>query len=132
VIQGSGLFPHFTVGENISLPGKIANQRGNVPELLSFADLPLEYSEKYPWELSGGEQQRVAICRALFLNPPVLLMDEPFGSLDSYTRDDLQEKLLELHKTLKLTIIIVTHDNTEAMKLADNTLVLEKGRIKGS
>lgn len=125
VIQGSGLFPHLTVGQNISLPGKIAGQAGNVSELLEFAALPLEYKNKYPWQLSGGEQQRVALCRALFLKPPVILMDEPFGSLDTYTRRDLQQKILELREQFKLTMIIVTHDIPEALRLADDILVLE-------
>jgi osmoprotectant transport system ATP-binding protein len=130
VIQGSGLFPHLTVGQNISLPGKIAGQAGNVSELLEFAALPLEYKNKYPWQLSGGEQQRVALCRALFLKPPVILMDEPFGSLDTYTRRDLQQKILELREQFKLTMIIVTHDIPEALRLADDILVLEGGRVQ--
>lgn len=129
VVQGNGLFPHLTVEENISLPGKIAKQTGDVQELLSFVNLPLEYGKKYPWQLSGGEQQRVAICRALFLNPPILLMDEPFGSLDTYTRTDLQEKLLELREKFRLTIIFVTHDIPEAHKLADDILIVENGQI---
>lgn len=130
VIQGSGLFPHMTVEENISLPGKIAGQNGNVSELLDFAALPLEYKSKYPWQLSGGEQQRVALCRALFLNPPVVLMDEPFGSLDTYTRRELQQKIIELRNRFKLTMIIVTHDIPEALRLADDILVLESGRVQ--
>ncbi len=129
VVQGNGLFPHLTVEENISIPGKITKRSGNVNELLSFAGLPLEYAKKYPWELSGGEQQRVALCRALFLNPPLVLLDEPFGSLDTYTRKDLHAKLLELRKLFNLTIIIVTHDLSEAAALADDTIVIEKGRI---
>jgi osmoprotectant transport system ATP-binding protein len=132
VIQGNGLFPHMTVSGNISLPGRLVNKPdpSRVSELLSFADLPLEYAQKYPWQLSGGEQQRVALCRALFLNPPVLLMDEPFGSLDPFTRRDLQGKLLELREAFKLTMIIVTHDLPEAIRLADDILVLEGGRVQ--
>jgi len=129
VVQGSGLFPHLTVEENISLPGKITGQNGDVAQLLTFADLPLEYARKYPWQLSGGEQQRVALCRALFLRPPLVLMDEPFGSLDTYTRKDLQQKILELKETFKLTMIIVTHDIPEADFLADDIITVRKGRI---
>jgi osmoprotectant transport system ATP-binding protein len=132
VVQGSGLFPHLTVAENISLPGKIAHEEhpSRVNDLLDLTDLPTSYSNKYPWELSGGEQQRVALCRALFLNPPLLLLDEPFGSLDTFTRRDLQEKILELRTTFKLTMIIVSHDIPEAVRLADDILVLEAGRIQ--
>lgn len=132
VVQGNGLYPHLTVGENISLPGKIAGEEhpSRVTELLEFTDLPSSYINQYPSELSGGEQQRVALCRALFLNPPVLLLDEPFGSLDTYTRRDLHQKILELRTTFKLTIIIVTHDIPEAARLADDILVLDKGRVQ--
>lgn len=132
VVQGNGLFPHLTVFENISLPGRLINKPdpSRVNDLLSFADLPSAYVNKYPWELSGGEQQRVALCRALFLNPPVLLMDEPFGALDTYTRRDLQQKILELRNAFKLTMIIVTHDIPEAVRLADDILVLESGRVQ--
>lgn len=130
VVQGNGLFPHLTVQENISLPGKITGQPGDVPQLLSFTGLPADYLKKYPWQLSGGEQQRVALCRALFLKPPLLLMDEPFGSLDTYTRRDLQEKILGLRDALKLTMIIVTHDIPEAVRLADDILVLGNGRVE--
>jgi osmoprotectant transport system ATP-binding protein len=132
VVQGSGLFPHLTVAENISLPGKIVGKEesSRATDLLNLTELPLSYSNKYPWQLSGGEQQRVALCRALFLNPPVLLLDEPFGSLDTYTRRDLQGKILELRTTFKLTMIIVTHDIPEAVHLADDILVLERGRVQ--
>jgi len=129
VVQGSGLFPHLTVEENIALPGKITGQSGNVSELLTFADLPLDYAKKYPWQLSGGEQQRVALCRALFLRPPVVLMDEPLGALDASTRKDLQKKILEFRHAFKLTMIIVTHDIPEAEFLGDKIITIEKGRI---
>lgn len=131
VVQGSGLFPHLSVAENISLPGKIAHEQhpSRVSELLDLTELAASYAGKYPWQLSGGEQQRVALCRALFLNPPLLLLDEPFGSLDTYTRLDLQGKILELRMKFKLTMIIVTHDMPEAVRLADDVLVLEGGRV---
>jgi len=125
VVQGNGLFPHLTVAENISLPGKISHlQSSHGLHRLRVA------ADKYPLQLSGGEQQRVAICRALYLNPPVLLMDEPFASLDTLTRRDLHQKMLELRRTYKLTMIIVTHDVSEATRLADDLLVLERGRVQ--
>jgi len=132
VVQGNGLFPHLTVTQNISIPGEIAGKTdpSRVGELLAFADLPASYAGKYPSELSGGEQQRVALCRALFLNPPVLLMDEPFGSLDTLTRRDLHKKILEVRKEFKLTMIIVTHDVSEAIRLADDLLILDGGRVQ--
>jgi len=154
VVQGNGLFPHLTVAENISLPGKISHLQSShglhrlrvaaggarsgrsgvdpsrVNDLLTFTGLPSAYADKYPLQLSGGEQQRVAICRALYLNPPVLLMDEPFASLDTLTRRDLHQKMLELRRTYKLTMIIVTHDVSEATRLADDLLVLERGRVQ--
>lgn len=130
VVQGSGLFPHLTVEENISLPSKITGQQGtSINELLSLAELPINYLQKYPRQLSGGEQQRVALCRALLLNPPLLLMDEPFGSLDTYTRQELQKKILQLRDQFKFTMIIVTHDIPEANTLADDIITLDRGRV---
>jgi osmoprotectant transport system ATP-binding protein len=132
VVQGNGLFPHLTIGENISIPGKITGKGdpSRVDELLKFVDLPLAYGNKYPLELSGGEQQRVAVARALYLNPPVLLMDEPFGSLDTLTRRELHVKILEIQRSFHLTIIIVTHDLDDAERLADEQVVIDKGRIQ--
>jgi osmoprotectant transport system ATP-binding protein len=132
VIQGHGLFPHLTVKDNISIPGRItgAHDPARIIELLQFVDLPEIYADRYPSELSGGEQQRVALCRALYLHPPVLLMDEPFSSLDTLTRRDLHRKILELRKTFHLTMIIVTHDVHEALLLADDVLVLDGGRVQ--
>ena len=130
VVQGSGLFPHLTVEENISLPSKITNKQGTpVNDLLSLTELPTSYLKRYPWQLSGGEQQRVALCRALLLNPPLLLMDEPFGSLDTETRTELQKKILQLRDQFKITMIIVTHDIPEANTLADDIIKIEKGRV---
>jgi osmoprotectant transport system ATP-binding protein len=135
VVQGNGLFPHLTVEENITLPLVIAGERSKdltreALDLLSLTGLPENYARKYPLELSGGQQQRVALCRALFLNPPVLLMDEPFGALDPITRRGINNTILDLQKRSKLTIIIVTHDVAEAARLADDLLVLEMGRIQ--
>lgn len=130
VVQGSGLFPHLTVEENILLPSKITGRTGtSLDKLLAFAELPSGYLTRYPWQLSGGEQQRVALCRALLLNPPLLLMDEPFGSLDSETRQELQKKILELRDHFKVTMIIVTHDIPEATILGDDIVTLDKGKI---
>jgi osmoprotectant transport system ATP-binding protein len=136
VVQGNGLFPHLTVTENISMPALIGGEKDRkkildrTTELLRLAGLPEIYALKYPSELSGGEQQRVALCRALFLNPPVLLMDEPFGALDPVTRRGINDKILELRKMSQLTMIIVTHDVTEASRLADDMLVLDQGKIQ--
>ncbi|HMJ67722.1 MAG TPA: ATP-binding cassette domain-containing protein [Cyclobacteriaceae bacterium] len=135
VVQGNGLFPHLTVAENISLPSVIAGEKdhskpvGRTSDLLYLTRLNETYANKYPWELSGGEQQRVALCRALFLNPPVMLMDEPFGALDPMTRRSINNTILEFQKIKPLTMIIVTHDMAEARRLADDLLVLEMGRV---
>jgi osmoprotectant transport system ATP-binding protein len=136
VVQGNGLFPHLTVEENITLPSLVAGQKtrrelvGGASDLLHLTRLPETYANRYPSELSGGEQQRVALCRALFLNPPVLLMDEPFGALDQITRRDINNSILELQKLSNLTIIIVTHDVAEAARLADDLVVLERGKVQ--
>jgi osmoprotectant transport system ATP-binding protein len=92
-------------------------------------NLPLSYKKKYPHELSGGEQQRVGICRALFHDPPVLLMDEPLGALDSITQEDILEELLSLQQTDPRTVILVTHNPYEALTLADDILILDDGRV---
>lgn len=136
VVQGNGLFPHLTVSANISLPAIIAGQTdrqknaARTSQLLQSTGLREDYALKYPSELSGGEQQRVAICRALFLNPPVLLMDEPFGALDPVTRRSLHEMIAGLRKMSPLTIILVTHDVAEASRLADDMLVLDQGKMQ--
>jgi osmoprotectant transport system ATP-binding protein len=133
-VQGVGLFPHLTIYENISLPGKMVNQptvlrEKRVGELMELLSLSSSYRKKYPYELSGGEQQRVGIGRALFLDPPLLLMDEPFGSLDPLTRYDMQQEVLKLQSITPRTILLVTHDMREASKLADFILVLDKGMV---
>ncbi|MEI9920456.1 MAG: ATP-binding cassette domain-containing protein [Bacteroidota bacterium] len=135
LIQGNGLFPHLTVAQNIAIPGKIAGEEhpSRVKELLDLTDLPSSYINKYPLELSGGEQQRVALCRALFLKPPVLLLDEPFSSLDDNTRTYLQGKIVELRQLFHLTIIVVTHNVTDIVRLkADSFVKLENGRATQS
>lgn len=134
-VQGNGLFPHLTVQENISITGRILKQHkskiGNrVHELLTQVGLPDAYASRYPHELSGGEQQRVALCRALFLDPPLLLMDEPFGALDPVTRYEMQQEIIQIQKRAPRTILIVTHDMREARKLADDILVLASGELQ--
>lgn len=135
VVQGIGLFPHMTVEENILLTGKIHLTKDKVSldrlhALMKLVNLPEPLCGKYPHELSGGEQQRVGICRALFLSPPILLMDEPFGSLDPITRFDIHQEFIKLQQTLPRTVLLVTHDLREAKKLADEVLVLDNGIVQ--
>jgi len=134
-IQGLGLFPHLTVEKNILLPGKAHLTKNEINNdtlirLLDLVSLPKHLIKKYPYELSGGEQQRVGICRALFLDPPILLMDEPFGSLDPLTRFDIHNEFIKLQKTAPRTVLIVTHDMREAKKLANEILVIDNGMIQ--
>src|SRR4030095_3423982 len=133
-VQGTGLFPHMTVYNNISLLGRITDQlkhdtERRVDMLMSLVNLPPSFKTKYPHELSGGEQQRVGICRAMLLNPPVFLLDEAFGALDPTTKNEIHSELLSLQKIEPRTIVLVTHDLIEALKLADNIMILEKGVI---
>jgi osmoprotectant transport system ATP-binding protein len=133
VVQGIGLFPHLTVEENILLSSKIAKRSPDplrIDALMKMVGLPVTFKKKYSFELSGGEQQRVGICRALFNNPPVLLMDEPFGALDSITRYEIQQEVLQLQKAEPRTILFVTHDIREASRMADNILVIDGGKIQ--
>lgn len=134
-VQGTGLFPHMTVLENIALLPKITNQSleksmSRIDRLMKFVDLDLEFKDKYPYQLSGGEQQRVGICRAMILNPRIFLLDEAFGALDVMTRREIHEELLTLQKEEPRSIILVTHDVSEAMKLADNLIILEEGKVQ--
>ena len=133
-IQGVGLFPHWTVIQNISAVPKLLKWNKNdslkrARELLDLVGLdPLNYAQKYPDELSGGEAQRVGIARALAADPPLLLMDEPFGALDVVKRKALQQTLLEIQKNIRKTILLVTHDLEEAILLADKILLLNNGQ----
>ncbi|GAK10762.1 osmotically activated L-carnitine/choline ABC transporter, ATP-binding protein OpuCA [Geomicrobium sp. JCM 19039] len=134
VIQQIGLMPHMTVGENISLVGSLLKwskqkQQERAQELISLVDLPEEYLQRYPHELSGGQQQRIGVLRALAANPPLILMDEPFGALDPITRDGLQEEFKKLQKEVDKTIVFVTHDMDEAIKLADKIVIMNAGEI---
>ena len=129
-IQQAGLFPHLTVGQNIGLvPGLLGwpkpKTADRVEEMLDLVGLdPGEFRDRFPRQLSGGQQQRVGVARALAADPPVLLMDEPFGAVDPITRGNLQDELLSLQSELHKTIVFVTHDFDEAVKLGDRIAVL--------
>lgn len=136
VIQQVGLFPHQTVAQNIAtVPRILGWDRQDIEEridfLLELMQLsPDQYRQRRPRQLSGGQQQRVGIARALAADPPILLMDEPFGALDAITRSALQDELLHIQAQFKKTIIFVTHDVDEALKLADRIVVMEAGHIE--
>jgi osmoprotectant transport system ATP-binding protein len=132
VIQHAGLFPHRTVLDNVAtvplLTGKSKREaRTRAAELLELVGLPAEMGRRYPSQLSGGQQQRVGVARALAADPPVLLMDEPFSAVDPIVRDDLQQQLLRLQSELDKTIVFVTHDIDEAIKLGDKVAVFRVG-----
>jgi osmoprotectant transport system ATP-binding protein len=134
VIQQIGLFPHMTIQENISLVLKLLKwpeekRRARALELLDLVDLTPDYLEKYPHELSGGQQQRIGVLRALAADQSLILMDEPFGALDPITRDSLQEEFKKLQKKLGKTIVFVTHDMDEALKLADRIVIMRDGEL---
>lgn len=135
VIQDAGLFPHFTVAENVGLvpklqkwePTRVASRVG---EMLSLVGLdPAQFANRIPRELSGGQRQRVGVARALAADPPILLMDEPFGALDPVTRAELQREFRALARRLGKTIVFVTHDLREALFLASRIVLLQAGRI---
>lgn len=134
-IQGDGLFPHMTVAENIGYVPRLEGAPKEevdaiVERMLSLVGLPLDSKEKYPKELSGGQQQRVGIARAYANSPKILLMDEPFGAVDSITRYQLQEDLKHIHKQTDCTIVFITHDMHEAFKLGTDILVMHEGKIQ--
>ena len=135
VIQQVGLFPHMTVAANIAIVPQLLGWdkkriAERVDELLTLVHLPPDqYRGRRPMELSGGQQQRVGVARALAADPPILLMDEPFGALDPITRASLQNEVLEIQRKLRKAIVIVTHDMEEAIRLGDRIIVMEKGRI---
>ena len=133
-IQEVGLFPHFTVARNIGVVPQIENWpqdrlKTRVEELLQLVGLDPQLASRYPRELSGGQRQRVGVARALAADPPVLLMDEPFGALDPITRDELQREFLSLQERLRKTIAFVTHDLHEALVLANRIALMENGRL---
>ena len=133
VIQGAGLFPHYTVAQNIAIVPKLLGWdkkriAARVDELLDLVNLePSEYRDRFPRELSGGQQQRIGVARALAADPPVLLMDEPFGAVDPITRQRLQDELMRLQEELHKTIVFVTHDFDEAVKVGDRIAILDVG-----
>jgi osmoprotectant transport system ATP-binding protein len=135
VIQDVGLFPHLTVADNIAVVPRLerwdeARVDARVRDLLGLIGLPAaEYAGRWPDELSGGERQRVGVARALAADPPVLLMDEPFGALDPVTRRQLQYEFRRIQSRLRKTVLIVTHDMAEAIALADRIGVLDAGQL---
>ncbi|MGI6211106.1 MAG: betaine/proline/choline family ABC transporter ATP-binding protein [Anaerovoracaceae bacterium] len=133
VIQQIGLFPNMTVAQNISVVPKLlkydkAQCEKIVEDMLDLVNMR-EYAEKYPSELSGGQQQRIGVLRALAASPPIVLMDEPFGALDPMTRDGLQNEIKQIQQKLEKTILFVTHDMNEALKLADIIIFMDHGEI---
>lgn len=134
VIQQIGLMPHMTIRDNIVLVPKLLKwsdekKQERAKELIKLVDLPEEYLDRYPYELSGGQQQRIGVLRALAAEQNLILMDEPFGALDPITRDSLQEEFKNLQQELGKTIIFVTHDMDEALKLADRIVIMQAGKV---
>lgn len=135
VLQHHGLFPHFTVAENIAVVPKLLHWKeeaikGRTFELLEKLQLPAQLAGLYPQNLSGGQQQRVGLARSLMVNPPVLLMDEPFGALDALTRRDIRLEFRQLEELKSKTILMVTHDVQEAFELGDRICLMDKGEIQ--
>jgi len=135
VIQQTGLFPHMTVRQNIELISKIEKTdpeilNANTLNLMSMIGLePGKFLDRYPTELSGGQQQRIGVARAFATDPEIILMDEPFSALDPLTRSDLQDELIELQSKLTKTIVFVTHDMDEAIKISDRICIMKNGKI---
>lgn len=132
VMQEVGLLPHKSVLENVTLIANIAGQTKdqalkNARELLDLVGIDESFQDRFPDQLSGGQQQRVGVARALAIKPNILLMDEPFGAVDPIVREELQDELIRIQKRLSLTIILVTHDRYEAIKLANQLVVLSEG-----
>ena len=135
VIQESGLFPHMTIGRNVTMSSELTGKSGDAvqqrkDEVLRMTGLPPEeFSSRYPHQLSGGQRQRVGLARALMGDPPILLMDEPFGALDPITRSEVQTMLHELLLRVRKTVVLVTHDLEEALYIADRIIFLERGSV---
>jgi len=135
VIQHIGLLPHMTIGENVALVPKLKKwEKGKylkrVDELLDLVGLdPSIYRDRYPSELSGGQQQRVGVIRAMAAEPPIILMDEPFSALDPISREQLQDELNRLQREIRKTIVFVTHDMDEALKIADKICIMQTGKV---
>ena len=137
VIQNVALFPHMTIGENIGYVMKLNKESQDViqkraKELIQLVNLDESYLEKHPYQLSGGEKQRIGVARALATNPDIILMDEPFGAVDEINRKILQDELLGIYQELKKTIIFVTHDIEEAMRLGTTIVLMNEGKIVNS
>ena len=133
-IQEHGLFPHLDAFENVTLPGKLegwspGRKRERAEFLFHLVALGTDKYHRFPHELSGGEKQRVGLCRALFLDPPVLLLDEAFGALDPPTRAVLHQEFLQIQQKMPRTILLITHDLSEAFHLADRIVLLRKGEV---
>lgn len=134
-IQGTALFPHMTVEKNISYVPDLINKKNkekikeSVLKLIKIVGLEEGILKRYPDQLSGGQRQRVGIARSLAAGPDILLMDEPFGAVDEITRKQLQDEIIRIHKELGVTIIFITHDIKEALKLGTRVLVMDKGEI---
>jgi osmoprotectant transport system ATP-binding protein len=133
-VQGGGLFPHMNVWDNMTLLARLHKwTRDDIHEragaLMKLVGLTASLRTRYPHELSGGQQQRVGLCRAMMLNPKIFLLDEPFGAVDTITRGEIHEEFLHLQASEARTIVLVTHDLKEALKLARRLVVLERGRL---
>lgn len=133
-VQGAGLFPHMTIYDNITIMAKLSgwsnqeiNQRAQY--VIELVHLNKDLLNRFPHKLSGGQQQRVSLCRAMMLNPPLLLLDEPFSALDPITKGYIHDEFIKLQKAESRTILLVTHDMSEAVKLADNIVVIWEGKI---
>lgn len=135
VIQSIGLFPHMTIAENVALVPKLKGRkiedvREKINELMNMVGLdPEVYADRYPGELSGGQQQRIGVIRALAAEPDIILMDEPFSALDPISREQLQSDLVDLQEKINKTIVFVTHDMDEAIKIADRICIMKQGEI---
>ncbi len=135
VIQQTGLFPNMTIEENICVVPNLlgwdrVKMKKRYSELMQMMGLnPDEYRKRYPWELSGGQQQRIGVARALAADPPVMLMDEPFGALDPIIREHIQNEFLRIQKDVKKTILFVSHDIDEAIKLGDSIAIFKSGQL---
>jgi len=132
VIQQVGLFPHKTIGDNIATVPKLLGWdkqriRSRIEELIELIGLPQDFRDRYPSQLSGGQRQRVGVARALAVDPPLMLMDEPFGAIDPINRERLQNEFLRLQAELRKTIVFVTHDIDEAIKMGDRIAILKEG-----
>lgn len=133
-IQGVGLFPHYTIYDNMAIVPRLLKWseeaiKKRIEALMLMSELPMSYLDKKPHQLSGGEAQRVGVCRALAADPPILLMDEPFGAVDPLTRENLQVAFNHIQEALKKTVVFVTHDVEEALVVGDRIAVMNKGAI---